>query len=94
MAKRVWIWTVAISLLAGLVVIWGTSLAATHLRSRHAQPAQIRVDQTVWVSEGGKLFHQANCKDLHQPAEAMTASEAIAKGYAPCTRCMRKALGE
>jgi hypothetical protein len=94
MAKRVWIWTFATLLLAGLIATWGTSLPAVHLRSRHAQPAQIRVDQTVWVSKGGKLFHQADCKDLRQPAEAMPASEAIAKGYAPCTRCMRKALGE
>jgi hypothetical protein len=92
MSKRVWAYTVAVLLLAAVGAIWAGSTGAPPLRSEHAQPAVVAVDGTVSVNADGNLFHAASCKYLRQPARTMPASEAIAKGYAPCTRCMRRAL--
>jgi len=94
MTKRVWTYALATLLLVGAVAIWAASSGVQPLRSEHAQPAVTSMQETVFVNPQGNLFHAAGCKDLHQPAEAMPASEAIAKGYAPCTRCMRRALGK
>jgi hypothetical protein len=94
MTKRVWACVFATLLLGGAVAIWTVNSGAQPLRSQHAQPALVSIDETVSVSADGNLFHAANCKDLHQPSQTMPASEAIAKGYAPCTRCMRRALGK
>ena len=94
MSKRVWACVLAILLAAAAVAIWTVNSGSQPLHSEHAQPAHIGIDDTVWVSADGNLFHAASCKDLHHPAQSMPASEAIAKGYAPCTRCMRKAIGK
>jgi hypothetical protein len=94
MTKQVWTCVFATLLLAGAVAIWAVNSGAQPLRSQHAHPAIVAVDGTVSVTAEGNLFHAASCKDLHQPAQAMPASEAVAEGYAPCTRCMRKALGK
>jgi hypothetical protein len=94
MTKRVWASVFTTLLLAGAVAIWAINSGALPLRSQHAQPAKIPIEQTVSVNAEGNLFHAATCPDLHQPAKTMLASEAVAKGYAPCTRCMRRALGK
>jgi hypothetical protein len=94
MTKRVWSYAIAALLLGGAVAIWAARSGVQPLRSQHAQPEVTSMQETVFVSPQGNLFHAANCKDLHHPADAMSASEAIAKGYAPCTRCMRRALGK
>lgn len=77
-----------------MAALWAVSSGAQPLRSQHAQPAVTSMQEIVSVSPEGNLFHAATCKDLHQPAQTMPASEAIAKGYSPCTRCMRRALGK
>jgi len=87
MAVRVWAYVVVTLFVVGSAV----ALATT---SQHAQPARESMDQTVSVNADGNLFHQATCRDLHKPAQSMPATEAIAKGYAPCTRCMKQALGK
>jgi len=92
MTKRVWAYILATLLLGAAVAIWAVKSGAQPLRSQHARPAVTPIDETVFVSAEGNLFHAAACKDLHQPAQAMPAGEAIAKGYAPCPRCMRRAL--
>lgn len=94
MSKRVWTYTLAVLLLVAVVAIWAIKTGAQPLRSEHARPAAVPVDGTVSVNVDGNLFHAASCKYLHQPAQTMPAREAIAKGYAPCTRCMRRALGK
>jgi len=92
MTTRVWTVVVATLLLGTAIAIWAAKSGAQPLRSRHAQPAVASMDDSVSVNPDGNLFHAATCKDLHKPAQTMAASEAIAKGYAPCTRCMRRAL--
>ena len=92
MTKRVWASVLAVLVLAGAVGVLAHGYQSPALRSKHAQPARIAVESAVFVSAEGNLFHEATCKDLHHPAVAMPANEAIAKGYAPCTRCMRRAL--
>jgi len=93
MTKRVWAWTIPTLVLIAAVGVWAANSPPARLRSQHAQPARVAVNGTVDVNVEGNLFHAASCSYLHKPAESMPASEAIAKGYAPCTRCMRKALG-
>lgn len=92
MSSRVWACVVVALLVVGGAVALAPTSRHNALRSQHAQPARAAMDQTVSVNAEGNLFHQATCKDLHKPAQSMPASEAIAKGYAPCTRCMRQAL--
>ncbi len=94
MSQRVWTYTLVVLLLIVVVAIWANNTGAQPLRSEHAQPAVVPVDGTVSVNVDGNLFHAASCKYLHRPAQTMSAREAIAKGYAPCTRCMRRALGK
>ncbi|MFI5106227.1 MAG: hypothetical protein ACHP79_15000, partial [Terriglobales bacterium] len=64
------------------------------LLSEHAQPAVIAPSEIVAVSVEGNLFHAPGCKYLHGAVKTMPASEAIARGYTPCTRCMRRTLGK
>jgi len=94
MSKRVWAYVVAALLLAAAIAIWEVNTGAQPLRSQHARPAAVLIQDVVFVNADGNLFHTATCKDLHKLAQTMPASEAIAKGYAPCTRCMRRALGK
>ena len=94
MTKRVWASVFAAALLIGAIAIWAEDSGALPLRSQHAQPAIVPVEQTVFVNAEGNLFHAATCADLHKPSKTMSGSEAIVKGYAPCTRCMRRALGQ
>jgi hypothetical protein len=46
------------------------------------------------VSDGSKLFHVPGCSFIHDKASerTMTAKEAMAEGYVPCTRCLRQYL--
>lgn len=94
MSNRVWTYTFVAVLLTAASVIWAVHTGAQPLRSQHAQPAVVEVNGTVSVNADGNLFHAASCRYLHQPSRTMPAGEAIAKGYAPCTRCMRRALGK
>jgi len=94
MAVRVWAYVVVTLFVVGSAVALATTSHNTPVRSQHAQPARESMDQTVSVNADGNLFHQATCRDLHKPAQSMPATEAIAKGYAPCTRCMKQALGK
>lgn len=51
-------------------------------------------DMQVVVSDKGKLFHLAPCPFIinRKTIRSMTASIALAQGFAPCTRCMSKYL--
>jgi len=93
MCKRVWIGTFATLVLLGVAAFWASGAPASRLRSEHAQPTHLAINRTVSVNAEGNLFHDASCPDLHKPAQTMPASDAIAKGYAPCPHCMREALG-
>ena len=94
-----WGWMVAVAA-AALIVIGGvagrSSAFSTPLRSEHAQPAAVLVpaDMMVVVSDGGKTFHAAGCRFIHDKAHPRTiaAGQAIREGYSPCMRCMRKYL--
>jgi hypothetical protein len=94
MSSSVWACVAVTLLVVGGAVALATTPHNNSLRSQHAQPASASMDQTVSVNADGNLFHQATCKDLHKPAQSMPATEAIAKGYAPCTRCMKQALAK
>jgi len=64
--------------------------------SKHAQPAAYPIPPglKVLVSYGGKLFHLPQCTFIQdrKTAIAMTAQQAIQRGYTPCTRCLKKYL--
>jgi hypothetical protein len=94
MSKRVWAWTIPTLVLVVAVLVWAADSPPARLRSQHAQPARVAVEGTVYVNAEGNLFHAASCPYLHKPAETMPATKASSEGYAPCTRCMRKALAK
>jgi micrococcal nuclease len=41
----------------------------------------------VFISGADRLYHKPGCEDLGKRREAITASEARAKGYTACSRC-------
>jgi hypothetical protein len=85
----------ALALIAGSLQLTN-SLSHWHfIRSQHAEPANnIPPDLVVVVSSGAKLFHVPGCRFIHDKAteRTMTAKEAMAEGYVPCTRCLRQYL--
>jgi hypothetical protein len=94
MALRTWlaVITMVAALAAGYAVGRSPSRGTAKLRSGHSQPSVKVPEGLVAVATGGKTFHDPNCNYIHGPTEMITAKEAVADGYAPCVRCMRKAL--
>jgi len=41
----------------------------------------------VFISSSDKLYHKSGCEDLGKRREAITASDARARGYTACSRC-------
>ncbi len=95
MAFRMWLGTILILvvLAAGLSGIARRSFSAGDLRSRHSEPAARVPSGQVVITEHGKTFHKPGCRYLHGKAEIVDAPEAVRKGYSPCVRCGREALG-
>lgn len=95
MALRTWLCSLAAVavLAAGFAAARGIS-GGVRLRSEHAHPAVRVPEGRVAVTAEGKTFHRPDCRFIHGPVEMIPAAQAVAEGYAPCVRCMRKALGE
>jgi hypothetical protein len=91
-----WLVPVAAMVLIATSVLLTNSLTGRHfLRSHHAEPANnIPPDLVVVVSDGAKLFHVPGCPFIHDKntERTLTAKEAMAEGYVPCTRCLRQYL--
>jgi len=67
------------------------------LRSEHARYGiHIPADLAVVAVADGKIFHVPGCRFIHDKdkLQAMTASQALQEGYAPCVRCLKKYLSE
>jgi len=94
MSSRIWAYTVIA--VAAILVIGGMSermeVGAATPRMQQSQPTVSVPDQMVAVTPDGKTFHDPSCKAIHGKPVMMSAKDAIAKGYVPCVRCMRKAL--
>jgi hypothetical protein len=85
----------ALALVAGGVRLASSLTPNDPVRSALARPGQgIPPDLVVLVAAGTKVFHVAGCGVIHNKNEvrSITAREAIADGYVPCLRCMRKYL--
>jgi hypothetical protein len=59
-----------------------------------AEPARSMPAEEVAVTAEGKQFHDPACKYIHGKVKMMSAEEAVAEGYTPDPRCMRKALAK
>ena len=44
-------------------------------------------DFIVFVTKTGKKYHRPDCSSLNKSKIPLTLTEAIARGYTPCTRC-------
>ena len=85
----------ALALIAGGLRLANSATVSPELKSVHAQPGRgIPPDMQVIVTADAKVFHVAGCGVIHnkETARTITAKEAIAQGYVPCLRCMRKYL--
>jgi hypothetical protein len=85
----------ALALIAGGVRLASSLTYGNALKVPMAQAGQgIPPDLVVLVATGTKVFHVAGCSFIHNKDEvrSITAKEAIAAGYVPCLRCMRKYL--
>jgi len=60
------------------------------LRSRHSQPATAPPPPLVAVTAEGKLYHDPDCAFIHGPVGRESSAQAIAEGYTPCTRCLKR----
>lgn len=60
------------------------------LRSRHSEPTTIAPPSLVAVTAGGKLYHDPGCAFIHGPVRMESSAQAIAQGYTPCTRCLKR----
>lgn len=50
--------------------------------------------QTVYITKSGKKYHTENCSSLRSSSIPINLSEAIQKGYTPCSRCNPPTLSE
>jgi hypothetical protein len=85
----------ALLLVSGGVRIASSRTVPQPLLSAHAQPARnIPPEMVVVVSADAKEFHVPGCEFIHNKdrERTLTAKEAVAQGYVPCVRCMRKYL--
>jgi len=57
-------------------------LAVTFLISNQEISAQ-----SCFITKSGSKYHKATCSYLRNSAQAIKVSEAMAKGYSPCSRC-------
>lgn len=95
-----WGWMVAFAMAAMLLAgfeVGNTSAVSRSLRDNLAkQASHIPPDLMVIVTDDGKMFHVAGCTFIHDKSHlrSIPASEAMREGYSPCTRCLRKYLGD
>jgi hypothetical protein len=85
----------ALALITGSVRLASSIVPGFPAKSQMAQKGQgIPPDLVVLVATGTRVFHVAGCTFIHNKDEvrSITAKEAIAEGYVPCLRCMRKYL--
>ncbi len=84
---------------ATLIVV--AALMSGHFDIRHpvksllAPPVyDIPPDLKVVVSSGSRIFHVPGCSYIHDKnsERPLTAQEAVAQGYTPCSRCLRQYL--
>ena len=76
-----------------LVGAWwaaAASAAPEPLRSRHSEPASTAPPSVVAVTAAGKLYHDPACTFIHGPVRMEAGAQAIAEGYTPCTRCLKR----
>ena len=91
MTRRVLSWTAVVALL--LVGGWLAAVSSGRLeplRSRHSEPATVAPPPLVAVTAEGKLYHDPDCAFIHGPVRTVSSAEAIAEGYTPCTRCLKR----
>ena len=87
----------AAAVVVGSFEIVRSSSSQRVLRSEHAQAGSgVPPEMLVLVSADSKLFHVSGCPFIHDKEHVRTvvAREAEQEGYTPCTRCMKKYLGE
>jgi hypothetical protein len=85
----------ALALITGSVRLASSNVPSFPAKSQMAQKGQgIPPDLVVLVATGTRVFHVAGCTFIHNKNEvrSLTAKDAIAEGYVPCLRCMRKYL--
>ncbi len=88
MTIRTWLMGLAtIVLITGAWMAGAASASRAPLRSIHSEPAWSTPTAMVAVTEQGKLFHDPSCPLIHGPARLESGHQAIAEGFAPCTRC-------
>ncbi len=93
MSRSVWVLIAFVLVLAAAVLLSPSQRAYANLRDSHSEPARIVPQQQVIVADDGSTFHASGCKYIQgRNPHPISGSEAMAKGYAPCVRCMRWTL--
>jgi hypothetical protein len=98
-ARTFWMLAVAaVALIAGGVSLGNSSFfRQPDMRSQLApSPHGIPASLIVTVSSASRVFHVPGCKYIHRKdgerVQTMTAEQAMRKGLAPCSRCLRQYL--
>ena len=91
MTRRVLTLTaLAPGLLVGGWLVAAASARPEMLRSRHGDPVIAAPPPLVAVTTEGKLYHDPDCAFIHGPVRRESVEQAIADGYTPCTRCLKR----
>jgi len=85
----------ALSSIAAALLVGGWLMAASSarpevLRSRHSDPTMAAPPPLVGVTVEGKLYHDPGCAFIHGPVRIEPSEQAVAEGYTPCTRCLKR----
>jgi hypothetical protein len=93
-SRRAWLVSVGVTgaLAASAVCAAALDRFVPRPLSEMSQPVRRLPQRLVAIVDGGKMFHVPGCPFMHGTYRMVTAEEAVRKGYAACTRCMRDAL--
>ena len=91
MTARVLLSTAVVAVL--LVGVWFAAASSGRLeplRSRHSEPTAVAPPRLVAITAEGKLYHDPDCAFIHGPVRRVSGAQAIAEGYTPCIRCLKR----
>jgi hypothetical protein len=81
---------VAAAVIVGVWLVAASLRRPAPLRSRHSDPGTAPAPALVAVTAEGKLYHASDCTFIHGPVRTESSAEAIAAGYTPCVRCLKR----
>jgi hypothetical protein len=87
MLKQQKIGLACLAFTAALIMGLWASTPPGHQSAASVNAAQAADNPIVYVTRTGHKYHTEGCPYLRHSASPMKLSEAVAKGYTPCSKC-------